>query len=280
MTDETRLPGYDAVIPARVRYDQELTDKAKLLYGEIRALASRDGYCWATNAYFCHLYMVSESTIQRNIAALTDRGHIWSEVIRDEETNAVLERRLWVDRARFLTRDPDEPPGNFAGSPPKNDTTPPRKNEGTPPRKNDGENITRENSTREEDPPVVPPKGGRRKGKGPRKEPDWKPDRFKGFWDYYPRGENKQKAMDAWDKLQPDDELIDRIAKALKVLKRTRDWQEGVGIPHASTFLNQARWEDANRLTAQGEAAPEAPAEPYTGGLDEAQRQALLYGGD
>ena len=70
MTDETRLPGYDAVIPARVRYDQELTDKAKLLYGEIRALASRDGYCWATNAYFCHLYMVSESTIQRNIAAL------------------------------------------------------------------------------------------------------------------------------------------------------------------------------------------------------------------
>ena len=144
MTDDTRLPGYDAVIPARVRYDPELTDKAKLLYGEIRALASRDGYCWATNAYFCHLYMVSESTIQRNIAALTDRGHIWSEVIRDEETNAVLERRLWVDRARFLTRDPDEPPGNFAGSPPKNDTTPPRKNEGTPPRKNDGENITRE----------------------------------------------------------------------------------------------------------------------------------------
>ena len=248
MTDDTRLPGYDAVIPARVRYDPELTDKAKLLYGEIRALASRDGYCWATNAYFCHLYMVSESTIQRNIAALTDRGHIWSEVIRDEETNAVLERRLWVDRARFFARDPDEPPGNFAGSPPKNDTTPPRKNEGTPPRKNDGENITRENSTREEDPPVVPPKGGRRKGKGPRKEPDWKPDRFKGFWDYYPRGENKQKAMDAWDKLQPDDELIDRIAKALVVLKRTRDWQEGVGIPHASTWLNNARWEDADGL--------------------------------
>ena len=256
MTDETRLPGYDAVIPARVRYDPELTDKAKLLYGEIRALASRDGYCWATNAYFCHLYMVSESTIQRNLAALTDRGHIWSEVIRDEETNAVLERRLWVDRARFSARDPDAPP-----------------------RKNDGENITSMNSTREEDPPKAPPRG-RRKGKGPRKEPDWKPDRFKGFWDYYPRGENKQKAMDAWDKLQPDDELIDRIAKALKVLKRTRDWQEGVGIPHASTWLNQARWEDADRLTAQGEAAPELPAEPYTGGLDEAQRRALLYGGD
>ena len=240
MTDDTRLPGYDAVIPARVRYDPELTDKAKLLYGEIRALASRDGYCWATNAYFCHLYMVSESTIQRNIAALTDRGHIVSEIIRDEETNAVLERRLWVDRARFFDRDPDAPPGKNAG-------TPPRKNDTTPPRKNEGENITRVNSTSEEDPPVVPPRGRARK-KGPREAPDWEPERFAGFWDYYPRKENKQKAMDAWDRLKPSKELIDRIASALVVLKRSRDWQEGVGIPHASTWLNNARWEDADGL--------------------------------
>ena len=242
MTDETRLPGYDAVIPARVRYDQELTDKAKLLYGEIRALASRDGYCWATNAYFCHLYMVSESTIQRNIAALTDRGHIWSEVIRDEETNAVLERRLWVDRARFLTRDPDEPPGNFAGSPPKNDTTPPRKNEGTPPRKNDGENITRVNSTREEDPPKAPPRG-RSRSKAPREAPDWKPDRFAGFWAFYPVKKAKQKAMDAWDRLQLTDEKIDYIARKLPLQIAEANAKE-LNMPHPATYLNQARWTD------------------------------------
>ena len=272
MTDETRLPGYDAVIPARVRYDPELTDKAKLLYGEIRALASRDGYCWATNAYFCHLYMVSESTIQRNIAALTDRGHIWSEVIRDEETNAVLERRLWVDRARSFARDPDAPPL-------KNDTTPPRKNAGTPPRKNDGENITSMNSTREEDPPVVPPGGRKRKKKGPREAPDWEPERFAGFWEYYPVKKAKQKAMDAWDSLKPDKELIDTIAQALVRLRASEDWQRGFGIPHPATFLNQARWTDADGLGAQA-AAPALPAEPYTGGLDEKERQALLYGGD
>ncbi len=265
MTDETRLPGYDAVIPARVRYDPELTDKAKLLYGEIRALASRDGYCWATNAYFCHLYMVSESTIQRNIAALTDRGHIWSEVIRDEETNAVLERRLWVDRARFFARDPDAPPL-------KNDTTPPRKNAGTPPRKNDGENITSMNSTREEDPPVVPP-GGRRTDKS---EPKWKPERFAGFWAFYPRKVDRKKAIRAWDRLKPSDELIDEMASALKWQTRTEQWQEIDKIPYPSSWLNGERWTD-QRPTA---AAPALPAEPYTGGLDEAQRQALLYGGD
>ena len=240
MTDETRLPGYDAVIPARVRYDPELTDKAKLLYGEIRALASRDGYCWATNAYFCHLYMVSESTIQRNLAALTDRGHIWSEVIRDEETNAVLERRLWVDRARFLTRDPDEPPGNFAGSPPKNDTTPPRKNEGTPPRKNEGENITRENSTREEDPPVVPP-GGRRKKKP---LPDWKPERFDAFWKRWPKvqsnvNQSKADARRAWNQLRADDDLLAYMGEYLMLQEQTEQWKNGVAIPYASTWIRK-----------------------------------------
>lgn len=280
MTDETRLPGYDAVIPARVRYDPELTDKAKLLYGEIRALASRDGYCWATNAYFCHLYMVSESTIQRNIAALTDRGHIWSEVIRDEETNAVLERRLWVDRARFFARDPDAPPL-------KNDTTPPRKNEGTPPRKNDGENITRENSTREEDPPVVPP-GGRRKKKN---LPDWKPERFDAFWEHWPKtqsnaNQKKADARRAWNQLRADDELLAYMGEYLKLQMKTDQWRRGVGIPYASTWIRAFGKEELpdmdtlKAITAQGEAAPEAPAEPYTGGLDEAQRQALLYGGD
>lgn len=259
MTD--RQPGYDAVIPARVRYDPELPDKAKLLYGEIRALASRDGFCWATNEYFSRLYEVSERTVQRMLSALTDRRHIFTEVLRDEATQAVLERRLWVDRARFLARDRDLPPqeldepphDKIVGTPPdKIVTTPPDNFVTTPPDKIVVENNTSKNSTSEEDPPVVPPAGGRRARtkREPRKAPDWKPERFAGFWSYYPRGENKQKAMDAWDRLKPSDELIDRIAKSLVILKGTRDWQEGVGIPHAATWLNNARWEDAEGLDA------------------------------
>lgn len=239
MTDD-RQPAYDAVIPARVRYDPELPDKAKLLYGEIRALASREGFCWAHTAYFSRLYGVSDECINGHLRALEKRGHIIRECLRDEDTKQVLERRLWVDRSKYFDRDPDLPPPDFLG-------TPPQENLGTPPQDFLEENISSKNSTREEDPPVVPPGGGRRprKKKEPRDAPDWKPERFAGFWQYYPRSENKQKAMDAWDRLKPSDELITRIAKALVVLKQTRDWQEGVGIPHAATFLNNARWEDA-----------------------------------
>ena len=242
MSDD-RLPGYDAVIPARVLYDRELKDKAKLLYGVIRALASRDGYCWASNAYLCETLGISKSCLSDHLKALATRGHIYGEVITDADTKQVLERRIWVDRGKYLSRDPDLPPPDFR------DTPIPDIRDTPIPDIREEKIISSIKKESKEAPPKVPPKGGRPK-RGPREAPDWKPERFAGFWQFYPRKENKQKAMDAWDRLRPSDELVDRIARSLLVLKRSRDWQEGVGIPHASTWLNNARWEDADGLSA------------------------------
>lgn len=74
--------------------------------------------------------------------------------------------------------------------------------------------------------------------------PKWRPERFAAFWEYYPRGENKQGAARAWDKLKPSDELIDTMAKALKRQLASEEWKRDIGIPYASTWLNQRRWED------------------------------------
>ena len=95
-------------------------------------------------------------------------------------------------------------------------------------------------------PPIVPPKGkGReRKRKEPKTAPDWLPERFAAFWSSYPRGEGKQKAIQAWDRLQPDDNLLRNMALGLMRQLQSPDWQRGIGIPHASTWLNQRRWED------------------------------------
>jgi len=67
---------YYAIIPAVIRYDNELTDKAKLLYGEITCLSNKEGYCFATNNYFAKLYRCTTRAIQNTISKLQERGYI------------------------------------------------------------------------------------------------------------------------------------------------------------------------------------------------------------
>lgn len=116
-----------------------------------------------------------------------------------------------------------------------------------------------------EDPPYSPPKGDGARAKRSRQSrpmtaPDWKPERFAKFWAYYPRGENKQRAIRAWDKLRPSDELIDTMARALARQMASEDWQRGIGIPHASTWINGRRWEDEDKPLPSGR--PAVPREP------------------
>ncbi|WP_245185064.1 hypothetical protein [Flavonifractor sp. AGMB03687] len=51
-------------------------------------------------------------------------------------------------------------------------------------------------------------------------------------------------AVEEWDKLQPDDTLIDRMARALARQKASEEWQRGIGIPYACRWLRKRRWED------------------------------------
>lgn len=74
-------PNYYAIIPATVRYDKDLSSNAKLLYGEITALANARGYCWCTNEYFCSLYGSSERTIQRLLKQLQDKKYIKIDIV-------------------------------------------------------------------------------------------------------------------------------------------------------------------------------------------------------
>jgi uncharacterized phage protein (TIGR02220 family) len=86
--------GYYAIIPASVRYDDELTPNAKLLYGEITALCNEKGYCWAGNSYFADLYQKDKSTIKRWIKQLEDKGYITRKV-KYKEGSSEIETR-WM----------------------------------------------------------------------------------------------------------------------------------------------------------------------------------------
>ncbi len=86
---------YYAIIPANVRYS-DLPPNAKLLYGEITALANERGYCWASNSYFSDLYGVSKRSITTWINSLIEKRFIHVEMIHKVGTKEIQERRLYI----------------------------------------------------------------------------------------------------------------------------------------------------------------------------------------
>jgi uncharacterized protein YdaU (DUF1376 family) len=70
--------------------------------------------------------------------------------------------------------------------------------------------------------------------------------RFDAFWNAYPRKVGKDAARRAFDKRRPDDELLDRMLKAIKIQSQSEGWRKDGGefIPHPSTWLNEGRWQD------------------------------------
>lgn len=88
-------PNYYAIIPATVRYDTNLKYAEKLLYGEITALANKNGYCYAQNKYFANLYNVTLISVSRWISHLQELGYIRTEVIRNENKE-IIARNIYI----------------------------------------------------------------------------------------------------------------------------------------------------------------------------------------
>lgn len=65
---------------------------------------------------------------------------------------------------------------------------------------------------------------------------------FETFYTSYPRKVGKKKAMAIFLKL--DKELLPVILQALEKVKQSDQWKDPQFIPHPTTWLNQARWED------------------------------------
>lgn len=104
---DARSAAYYAIIPANVRYNQKLSANAKLLYGEISALASREGYCFASNQYFADLYQVTPRSVIRMVKQLEDGGFIRTQEERDKETGQCKGRRIYL-----AVSTSDEQPGD------------------------------------------------------------------------------------------------------------------------------------------------------------------------
>ena len=86
------------LIPSEVITNSELTEGAKLLYGEILFLSSRKDYCFATNDYFAKLNSVSKRTVNNWLLELRKAGLVSSEIIRNAYNRQVEKRKLFIKR--------------------------------------------------------------------------------------------------------------------------------------------------------------------------------------
>lgn len=225
MSDIPEKPGYWAVIPATVRYDEVIPPNAKLLYAEISSLTGTDGYCWASNEYFQRNFGFSERTVRNLLESLRKAGYIRIENGSSRKRriyagmNPLAELNKETNPAKNCRVDESEPGKNLPGNP---------------------EKICRDTNIENNNIPPKAPQGAC--------VPDWKPERFAKFWEFYrphDRRGNKRRAIRAWDKLKPDDGVLREMAQGLMLLMATDEWERGIGIPHVSSFLSGRYWEDA-----------------------------------
>lgn len=66
---------------------------------------------------------------------------------------------------------------------------------------------------------------------------------FEAFWEAYPRHTEKAKAIEAFARLSPIDQ-INATKGAEYHAKFNPQWRNPKLVPHATTFLNRRRWED------------------------------------
>lgn len=84
------------VLPAFVRFNNDLSAGSRLLYGELVALSSLKGYCFASNGYLAGMYSVAERTISKWIEELEDAKLIKRKLIYKNGTKEVAERQIYV----------------------------------------------------------------------------------------------------------------------------------------------------------------------------------------
>lgn len=131
-------PNYYGILPANVRYDKNLKPMEKIMYVELTALANKNGYCNATNSYFAELYEVGKNTVSLWINNLERAGYLKIEIIYEEGTKNVKERRIFISDPITKNNDTYH----------EKEVDPITKNNDTPITKNREDNNTSINNTR------------------------------------------------------------------------------------------------------------------------------------
>jgi len=98
-------PNYYAILTSEVRYNQNLTPNAKLLYAEITALINMNGVCFASNSYFANLYGKTKTTISKWVSELVKEGFIELSFTYKEGSKEIDNRYIRIIKGGIVKKD-------------------------------------------------------------------------------------------------------------------------------------------------------------------------------
>lgn len=115
---EELIQEYESSFFLILRYDiltdTRLTDFQKLLYAAITGLCRKNGYCWASNAYFEKLFNKGHSQVGAGISKLVELGYLKREISykkkKDKDGN-IIETRQVSYRKLYVIINPNQEAG-------------------------------------------------------------------------------------------------------------------------------------------------------------------------
>lgn len=218
MNEDKELPSYYSIIPATVRYDHNLKANEKLMYGEITALSSKNGYCWAENRYFAELYDVHKITISKWLKNLEDNGYIKTELKYVYGTKQVSKRLIYIN---------DTPVSQNAKGYKSNDYDPINQNakeELSTTSNNNTRDIKKERQSSNDDLNVS--------------------KRFEKIWKEYPNKQGKKPAFSSYKTALKNGATDKDITEGLERYKQHLQQNTWKQAAQGSTWFKQNRWED------------------------------------
>ncbi len=120
---ESEDGGIVGILPSVVLLDAQLPVSARLLYGVITWRCGRKNACtWASNKELGQDIGLTAKRVSELVLLLQQRGHVETEIERDEETGEVLRRLIYpqMQSGRGIPKKTDTLSRNFGGGIPKN----------------------------------------------------------------------------------------------------------------------------------------------------------------
>jgi len=223
------------LVNANVMRSPSISANAKALYALLATYADEDGACWPSNATLMKNMDWSESTVQRTLRELQDKGALIREERTRENGSQASSTSILVDVTTVKGGSRDDTP---RGS---RDDTPRGSRDDTPKKNNTNYEQTTLPSTKVE-------------------EHVQSTETFDQFWALYPKKADKIYARKIWDKvtktIDPECVLAGlRLQQAALVDAKTRGF-----CKDPATWLNKGSWED--EITARQVVDRDAPRQP------------------